>query len=247
MSVTGQHDQAVSDTRGRLHALHFSTDGLSSMLEQITVLAADTVDADTGVGLTLIREGHPTTVAASDERTQQLDEVQYNNGDGPCLTCARTGELVTVDDVRTDDRWPAYHARAATMGLRKSYSMPLSLPDPTVGALNVYQFDGHRLDDDERAMLSEFCDEASRVVSLGMRHERLRQENNDLHSAMGTRRVIDQAIGIVMAQNRCAADEAFDVLRRASMNRNVRISLLAAEMIRTLTGIEPDRDPRFRR
>ena len=240
MSV--KHNQAVADTRGRLQALHFSTNDLSSMLKQIAVLAADTVDADTSVGLTLIREGQATTVAASDERAEPLDEAQYNNGDGPCLTCARTDEVVTVDDVRTDDRWPAYHARAATMGLRKSYSMPLSLRDPTVGALNVYQFDGHRLDEDERAMLSEFCDEASRVVSLGLRHEQLRQVNADLHSAMGTRRVIDQAMGIVMAQNRCSADSAFQILRRASMNRNVKIQQLAVDMIRAMTGAEPSTD-----
>jgi GAF domain-containing protein len=245
MSV--KHNQAVADTRGRLQALHFSTNDLSSMLEQIAVLAADTVDADTSVGLTLIREGQAATVAASDERAEPLDEAQYNNGDGPCLTCARTGTVVAVEDVRTDDRWPEYHAKAANMGLRKSLSMPLSLRDATVGALNLYQFDGHRLHDDESEMLSEFCDEASRAVSLGLRHEQLRQENAHLQSAMGTRRVIDQAIGIVMAQNRCSADEAFDVLRRASMNRNLRINLLAAEIIRTATGTEPDTDPRFRR
>jgi AmiR/NasT family two-component response regulator len=50
-----------------------------------------------------------------------------------------------------------------------------------------------------------------------------------------------------MAQNRCSADEAFDVLRRASNNRNVKISLLAADMIRTATGTEPDTNPHFKR
>jgi AmiR/NasT family two-component response regulator len=59
---------------------------------------------------------------------------------------------------------------------------------------------------------------------------------------MGTRRVIDQAIGLIMAQNRCSADEAFDILRRASQNRNLKINRLASDMIRTVTGSEPDPD-----
>lgn len=246
MTVNGKHDRA-GDMREYLHELHFSTSDLTSLLEQIAALAADTVDADTSVGLTLIREGQPTTVACSDERAEPLDEAQYSNGDGPCLSSARTGEVVRVEDVSTDDRWLEYHARAAEMGLRKSLSLPLDLRDGTVGALNVYQFDGHQLDDDELAMLREFCDEASRAVNLGLHHDRLSQENAHLHTAMGTRRIIDQAIGIVMAQNRCAADEAFDVLRRASMNRNLKISLLAVEMIRNVTGADPDADPHFKR
>jgi AmiR/NasT family two-component response regulator len=49
---------------------------------------------------------------------------------------------------------------------------------------------------------------------------------------MGTRRVIDQAIGLIMAQNRCSADDAFDILRRASQNRNLKINRLASDMIR---------------
>jgi AmiR/NasT family two-component response regulator len=54
--------------------------------------------------------------------------------------------------------------------------------------------------------------------------------------------VIDQAIGIIMAQNRCSADDAFQILRRASMNRNVKIQQLGADMIRAMTGTDPSTD-----
>lgn len=40
---------------------------------------------------------------------------------------------------------------------------------------------------------------------------------------------MDHAISVIMGQNRCSADDAFDILRRASNDRNVRISRLAAE------------------
>jgi AmiR/NasT family two-component response regulator len=50
----------------------------------------------------------------------------------------------------------------------------------------------------------------------------------------------------MMAQNRCSPDEAFDILRRASQNRNVKINKLAVEMIRNISGSEPDTDTRWR-
>ena len=243
MTMNG-HEPATAgdDLHVRLHALHFSTTGIQSLLEQVTVLAADTLDADSSAGVTIIREGQATTVAASDERTGNLDEIQYDNGDGPCLSAARTGEVIAVADMTTDGRWPDYGARASRAGLRCSLSMPLQLGDDAAGALNLYVFEPHDFDDPERAVLGQFCAEASRAVSLALRHDRVAQTNDHLHTAMGTRRVIDQAIGLIMAQNRCSADEAFDILRRASQNRNLKINRLASDMIRTVTGSEPDSD-----
>lgn len=229
-------DPQPDDVRAHLHELHFSTTGLDALLEQVTVLAADIVDADTSAGITVIREDHPATVASSDTRTRALDEIQYANGDGPCLCAARTNEVVAIADVTTDDRWPRYHARAAGNGLRSSLSMPLQLGELAAGAMNLYSFDLHEFADAERAFIGQFCDEASRAVSLALRHELLSERNDHLHTAMATRRLIDQAIGLVMAQNRCSADEAFDILRRASQNRNVKINKLAAEMIHNVTG-----------
>ena len=227
--------------RMRLHDLHFSTDGLDSLLEQIAVLAADTVGADTGGGITVIREDKATTVAASDKRTTALDEIQYGNGDGPCLHSARTREVVVIEDARADTRWRDYHARAADEhGLRSSLSMPLELGDDAAGALNLYTFELHAFDDAELAVLAQFCDETSRAVSLALHYDGVTRENDHLHAAMATRRVIDQALGLIMAQNRCSSDEAFAILRRASQNRNVKINHLAAEMIRAVTGTTPD-------
>jgi hypothetical protein len=142
-----------------------ASESLSHSLEEITVLAADVVDADCGVGLTIIRDREPITVAASAERAKQLDEIQYGEGHGPCV------------------------------------------------------FERHELDDDERAAIEMFCADASRAVSLAVRYDGLNQQSQHLHKAMASRRVIDQAIGLVMAQNRCDADAAFNILRRAAPRR----------------------------
>jgi GAF domain-containing protein len=239
MSATDDELAAARGVRISLHDLHFSTSGFGALLQEITVLAADTLSADTSAGVTVIRAGKPTTVAASDDRTLELDEIQYGNGDGPCLHAARTGEAVTMADVADDPRWPGYSIRGAERGLRSSLAIPLTLGEPAIGALNLYVFDEHEIDDVELILLDQFGDETSRAVSLALRYDGVSTENAHLLTAMGTRRVIDQAIGLVMGQNRCSAAEAFDVLRRASQNRNVKLNQLAADMIRQVTGIDP--------
>ena len=43
--------------------------------------------------------------------------------------------------------------------------------------------------------------------------------------------MIDQAKGIIMAAKGCTADEAFDVLRRASQRENTKLRLIAARIV----------------
>ncbi len=56
--------------------------------------------------------------------------------------------------------------------------------------------------------------------------------------------VIEQAKGILMAQHLCGPDEAFDLLRRASQRANVRVSVLAAQMVAQIASPGPGRTPR---
>lgn len=51
---------------------------------------------------------------------------------------------------------------------------------------------------------------------------------------LGTMPVIEQAKDILMAQQGCGPDEAFDLLRRASQRFNVPVRVLAARLVRGL-------------
>ena len=57
-----------------------------------------------------------------------------------------------------------------------------------------------------------------------------------LKARLETMPVIEQAKGIVMAQNQCGPDEAFDVLRRASQRANIKVSVLAALLVEQVTS-----------
>jgi hypothetical protein len=57
-----------------------------------------------------------------------------------------------------------------------------------------------------------------------------------LQAGLESMPVIEQAKGIVMAQQRCGPDEAFDLLRRASQRFNVKVSVLAARMVEQIAS-----------
>lgn len=48
-----------------------------------------------------------------------------------------------------------------------------------------------------------------------------------------------------MGQNRCSADEAFELLRTTSQNRNVELRDIAAEVVTAVSGQPPAEEPRF--
>jgi uncharacterized ParB-like nuclease family protein len=50
--------------------------------------------------------------------------------------------------------------------------------------------------------------------------------------------VVEQAKGIVMAQQGCRPEEAFDLLHRASQRANVRVYVLAAQVVEYLGSSE---------
>jgi anti-anti-sigma factor len=68
-----------------------------------------------------------------------------------------------------------------------------------------------------------------------------------LQARLDSMPVIEQAKGILMAQQRCGPDEAFDLLRRASQRANVKVSVLAAQIVERVAtpgcdgGVKPAR------
>ena len=74
-------------------------------------------------------------------------------------------------------------------------------------------------------------------------YSQARDLSAQLEQALRSRAVIDQAIGIVMAESRCDADQAFGTLRRASNNRNMKLRDLAAEIVLRVGGGPSPRPP----
>jgi len=214
-----------------LDDLLLSTDIVASLLQDLVGAAVATFRGQLSAGITLDRGGHPATVASSDARTAQYDEVQYALNQGPCLIAMHAQTIVLVDDLAGDERFDEFRPRALALGLRSSLSLPLTGHGAAVGALNLYSGRAHAFGAAEQQQAQRFADEASRAVKLAMRLVRSVQVSAELQTELASRTVLNQAMGIIMGQYRCDPRTALGVLQSASRNRDLDLDLIAAQVV----------------
>ncbi len=233
---------------GSLHSLTLSTDEVQTFLHEVTLLAARLVEPPASCGITTHYDGWPVTAATSDPRASLIDEEQYGAGDGPCLTAMRTGEVVQVPDLSREDRWPVFGEAARAHGVRCILAMPLVVRGERRGALNIYGFERpDDFNDVEIERAKVFATQAATALALTLRHLEQDQHASQLEDALQSRSVIDQAIGVLMAQQKCNSETAFGLLRKHSQNNNKRLRDVARELIERHTGQPLSSQPTFRR
>ena len=236
---SGREDSAVPATENLLSLL-MSMDDVSNFLTDLTTAAALAVGPSASCAITARHDHQPWTVASSDARAAALDESQYVALDGPCLQALRTGRVVSIPDLAFEDRWPVYRIQARASGLASSLSLPLRSRDgTTLGALNVYHFElTHAFDDDLGHRAETFAAEAAGALYLATRYWDA-AVSEQLEQALSSRSVIDQALGILMGQQHCTADEAFTLLRKRSQSSQHKLRDVAADLIDRATGQPP--------
>lgn len=233
---------------GSLHSLALSVDEVHTFLEEVAGLAASLVEPPASCGITTHYDGRAITAATSDPRASLIDEEQYGAGDGPCLTAMQTGDLVQVPDLAHEDRWPVFIEAAKEHGVRCILALPLVVRGERRGALNIYGFERpDDFNDDEIARARVFATQAATALALTLRHLEQDQHASQLEDALQSRSVIDQAIGVLMGQQKCNSEEAFALLRKHSQNNNRRLRDVARELIERHTGQALSSQPTFRR
>src|SRR5215217_8334111 len=111
---------------------------LSEVLTEITRIARRAMPSVEAASITLIRGEEPFTAAYDGKMALDADELQYERGYGPCVDAGRAGQVLLIDDMRSDQRWPDYAQHAAGHGVLSSLSVPLPFQGVTIGALNTY-------------------------------------------------------------------------------------------------------------
>ncbi|MFK0004623.1 ANTAR domain-containing protein [Paenarthrobacter sp. NPDC090522] len=183
-------------------------------------------------GVTLLRRRTAATVASSSERALQLDELQYQFAEGPCLTAARDGVQVHIPDLSKDNTWPDYTDAAREQGIGSILALPFPLLDQSTKAgLNLYSENPQGFNQAAVQRATDYALQASKGLRLAILLAQHSQTATDLKAAMASRTVIDIATGIIIAQNRCSQAEAVELIKRASSNRNVKLRDVAQAIV----------------
>ncbi len=189
--------EEIADVARRLQAEATAQETLQKMVE----LAAGTIGGCDHAGVSIV-DGGVQTPAASDDVPRQVDRVQYEAGEGPCLDAIREHEVFQTDDLSAEDRWPSFSARAATeTGVRSMLSFRLFLEHDTLGALNLYSKHPGAFDEESRRVGAVFAVHAAVALQAAREHERVETLKDDLQgSRRETRRYAQQAELAVVLQ-----------------------------------------------
>ena len=223
-----------------LQALLLDTDTLHGFLDRLAQLTAQALPEGSSCGVTVRQDSRPVTLAACDDLTLRIDQMQYDLGEGPCVDALSTGKVNYIPDTTTEVRWARFCQRAHDQGVYSCLALPLNSPTGLMGCYNFYSTRREGFAEEGRGQLEVYAGNAAGAVAVAMKLADQVQLSDNLHQALTSRAVIDRAIGIMMSQQRCDADAAFDLLRRASQNRNVKLRELAAEIVTAVSGRSPE-------
>jgi hypothetical protein len=218
-------------------------------LQELVRISIERVPRARWASLTILRGGHFTTEASTDDVATRADALQYELGSGPCVDAVLDESVYVTDDASCDLRWPEWGRRVhAEMGVSSVLSQRLTLLDESgaIAGLNIYSDQPDAFDDRAVGTGLVLSTHGSLLVTAMLARGRA----TNLLRALETNREIGVAMGILMQRHSLTREQAFDVLRVASQDSNRKLSAVASDVAdtgtlaiqrwpRTALGVDP--------
>ena len=212
---------------------------LRAVLGRVAELARQTLPGVAGASVTLVESDRAFTAAFAGQLALDLDETQYQDGFGPCLEIAQSAGTATIPDMAAETRWPAFTRRALATGVHSSLSVALPLQEAVLGALNIYSAQPAVFDQDAIELARTFAGYAAVVIANARLYHSTATLAEDMRRAMETRAVIEQAKGILVAQQHCTPEQAFELLTRLSQATHRKLRDCAADLVTSTAEDRP--------
>jgi GAF domain-containing protein len=205
--------------------LHHSN-GVTETVDMVVQFALNALDC-THAGVVFAQRGGRADIAAVTHSTLvDIHLAQVEAGQGPLVTALTGPRAVLVRDTGTDQRWPNWAAQVHALGVSSVLDVPMNVSQRTVGVLGLYSSRVDGFDTDDQAVAQILARHAA-VALASARHEQ------SLAKAVDARKLIGQAMGILMERYHLTGDQAFAVLRRYSQDTNTKLHLIAQQLIDT--------------
>jgi GAF domain-containing protein len=221
-------DSPLSQSLAELSLFFVGDRTLEQTLQRVTELTRDAIPSASLVGMV---EGRQSTAVFTDETAPEIDQAQYESGEGPCLDAFKDRQVYAIEDIQEPGPWPLFRAAAAAKGIHSTLSLPLVVDKTPVGALNLYSSQTDGFDPSDRAVGSAFAAQAAIVLANAQAYWDAHGLSERLGEAMKSRATIEQAKGMLMAAQGCDEHEAFNLLVQASQRENVKLRDIAQRIV----------------
>lgn len=235
---TADLNQLAEDFGGLARNLEEHDDPDLMLAEIIAAAVAMVPGVDEGSVSVVTGRRNIGSQAPTGDLPVEVDALQEETQQGPCLDAAYEQLTVRVDDMASETRWPEFARRASQAGAASMLSLQLYVEGDNLGALNLYSRTPRAFDDESEQVGLLFASHAA-VAYAGVRKEA------QLAKAVVSRDVIGQAKGILMERYNISGERAFLVLTRISQDTNRKLYDIANELVRqrTIPGIPPRQTP----
>jgi GAF domain-containing protein len=186
------------------------------------------VDGCDHASLMLRRQQRLTTVAATDEIARRVDELERTFQDGPCIDAVLEEVPQIQPDLTTTSDWPELATEiVSTTPVRGAAGFRIVVGDQKVGALNLFSDEPGSFTEasaDQGIILAAFA--SVTLAAMGSQH---RAES--LAKGLDSNREIGKAVGLMMAFHKISDDAAFQILRKASQDMNLKLTEVARQVV----------------
>jgi GAF domain-containing protein len=234
----------VEQIRERAMREEAGSDAAEARLNRLLNLILETAVEVMGFDGATISTRHPSgglsTIAATDPRMIALDDAQYETGEGPCLTVLEPGEPIFLEEASRDgeDAWEHFTRTASDLGIHSTLSMHIPADSEQVAAsLNFYAKRRLALGDDQMRTAEGFAQQLAAATQGVDAYRSTAKVAHEMAEAMRSRAVIEQAKGILMADHRIDADQAFEKLAQVSQHSNMKLRDVAQRLVEERTNV----------
>ena len=218
----------------RLQDLVLENASLDEFLDELSGVSAEFAVFAAGCpvlcSVRLTRHRQPPALAGSGPEALALEQLQ-DRFSGPGPEALKSGKTIRLNGAITDPRMVRYQRAATQRGSRSILSVPLALDGGAAAVLTFFAACPDAFDGGIADACEAFAATAGKSMRLAVRLGSVESMNRDLLQAMKSRTVINLASGILMAQSRCSQAEAFSLLSKVSNTRNVKLRIVAEEIL----------------
>jgi GAF domain-containing protein len=218
-----------ADAFARLAIELHDAPGVEETVDAVIQFALQALNC-TYAGVALYARGsRPEIAAVTDPLVSDVYNLQISTDTGPLITAMRERSTVLIRDTTQDQRWPEWAAKVAGYGVRSVLDVPLTTGDATrstVGVLGLYSPEPDAFGEDDEAIAYILARHASVAVASARHEETMAQ-------AVDARKLVGQAMGILMERFDVDDDRAFAILKRYSQDNNTKLRDVAQQLIDT--------------
>jgi GAF domain-containing protein len=225
----------------RLAVTLLNDHSLKADLERLCGLAARIVENCSGASVYMTVDGEPTTVAVTDRVSIELDLVQYEHHDGPCVV-ALGGEAVRIGYIPEDERFPHFAVSAADRRVLSVLSTPVIDHGSVVGSLNLYSHQANAFDERARDTALVFAGEVAHALVKSSLFDVANTTRDELQAEHDEVTLVSRAEGLLMALQDCSAAQANDLMRIAADENGERLITTAERILATVEVVDDQID-----